>query len=62
MNISYNFRVFNEIDKIREYYEEEADPELADDFYLELRQLLRATARNREIEKSIDLATMAYAG
>lgn len=47
-NITFHPRVFSEIDAIMKYYEDVADTQLADEFYLELRSAVGRAAQNPE--------------
>lgn len=67
MRLVLHPRVYSDIDKIMEYYEAVATPELADDFYAELRRFMaRATSRpesfsirERDIRR-VNLARFPY--
>lgn len=41
-------QVYSDVDRIMEYYEKEAGPELADDFYSELRRAMMDAAERPE--------------
>lgn len=46
MRLVLHPRVYSDIDKIMERYERVATPQLADEFYAEVRQFMAAAARN----------------
>ena len=48
MQLVLHPKVYSDIDKIMEYYERIATPELADEFYAELRHFMLAAAKNPE--------------
>lgn len=49
MRLVFHPRVYSDIDKIMEYYEAVATPELADDFYAELRRFMAQAASRPEL-------------
>ena len=48
MQLVLHPKVYSDIDKIMEYYERIATPELADEFYAELRHFMSEAARRPE--------------
>ena len=48
MELVFHPKVYSDIDKIMEYYERVATPELADEFYVELRQFMAEAAARPE--------------
>ena len=48
MRIVFHPKIYSDIDTIMEYYEHAATPELADEFYAELRYFIRAAAERPE--------------
>lgn len=49
MTVTYHYLVYGEIDRIMAYYESIAGPELADEFYKELRSVIKKTANDPEL-------------
>jgi plasmid stabilization system protein ParE len=48
MRLDFNKQVVSDISRIMDYYEDAAGPELADDFYQELRGFFRKAAESPE--------------
>jgi len=48
MRLVFHPKVYSDIDKIMEYYEQVATPELADEFYMELRHCFAEVAGKPE--------------
>lgn len=48
MRLVFHRKVYSDIDEIMEYYEQAATPELADEFYEELRHLIAEAAKRPE--------------
>jgi plasmid stabilization system protein ParE len=47
MRLVLHQKVYSDIDKIMEYYEQLATPDLADEFYAELRQYMKQAAERK---------------
>jgi len=48
MRLVFHPEIYSDVDKIMEYYERTATPELADEFYAELRRFLKEAAERPE--------------